>query len=274
MPTAGEPIREDEILVRYLLGSLPEEQAARLDELSITDDEFVWRIRAAENDLIDAYLRNELSGETLDRFRSSYLSSPLRREKVKFAEALLTLSAPEAPSSPRMLPRRPLIPRWAVAASIAAAFVVGFLAYDDMRLRTVVEDSRRAPPKQASSQEPPTPAGESTQAGIVAMVLRPPVRGATALPELALPRGADRARFDLELEADDFGSYRVELKNSSGQRTLWRSETIQAHAAHARRVVSIVLPAGLLEPGAYILAVSAADGAEPIANYPFRVAAQ
>ena len=46
----------------YLLGQLPESEAERLDELSITDDECAERIRAVEHDLVDAFARGELEG--------------------------------------------------------------------------------------------------------------------------------------------------------------------------------------------------------------------
>jgi hypothetical protein len=75
-------------LTDYLLGALPDEQAERFDELSFTDDEFSNALKTAENNLIDAYLHNELSGETLEKFKAYYLSSPLRRKKVEFAKSL------------------------------------------------------------------------------------------------------------------------------------------------------------------------------------------
>ena len=62
---SGSQLQRDEVLVRYLLGSLPHEEAERLDELSIADDTVASRLSEAENDLVDAYIRNELSGETL-----------------------------------------------------------------------------------------------------------------------------------------------------------------------------------------------------------------
>ncbi len=77
----GESTQSDEILIRYLLGSSPEEETERLDALSITDAEFSLRLKAAENDLVDAYVKNELSTETVQRFESFYLASPLRSRK-------------------------------------------------------------------------------------------------------------------------------------------------------------------------------------------------
>jgi hypothetical protein len=78
----------DQTIIRYLLGSLPEEETERVEEISFIDDEFAVRLSAVENDLVDAYLRGELSGEKLERFDSYYLASPKRRKKVKTAHVL------------------------------------------------------------------------------------------------------------------------------------------------------------------------------------------
>jgi len=78
----------DEILSRYLLGALDVDTTERLDELSIADDETAARLLIIENDLVDAYVGGELSGNTLAQFESFYLKSPKRREKVSFARAL------------------------------------------------------------------------------------------------------------------------------------------------------------------------------------------
>jgi hypothetical protein len=78
----------DQQLIRYLLGVLPEEEAQRLDELSVADDEFALRLRTVEDDVVDSYTRGELSGETLEQFKSFYLSSARRRDKLAFAETL------------------------------------------------------------------------------------------------------------------------------------------------------------------------------------------
>ena len=43
--SAGNPLRDDEI-IRYLLGELPDDDAERLDEQSVVDDDFASRLRA------------------------------------------------------------------------------------------------------------------------------------------------------------------------------------------------------------------------------------
>lgn len=83
-------------LTDYLLGTLPEPESERFDELSFTDDDFSDQLKAAENDLIDAYLNDELSGAMLENFKTHYLASPLRREKLEFAKTLQAYAAKNA----------------------------------------------------------------------------------------------------------------------------------------------------------------------------------
>jgi hypothetical protein len=77
-------------LADYLLGLLPEEEAERLDEASVVDDDVAARLHDIENDLVDAYVMETLDRDTRGRFDASYLTSPRRREKVKFARRFLT----------------------------------------------------------------------------------------------------------------------------------------------------------------------------------------
>ena len=77
-----------QIITQYLLGSISESETERLDQLSITDEEFASALRTAENDLVDAYVHGELIDPALAQFKTHYLASPLRQEKVRFAEAL------------------------------------------------------------------------------------------------------------------------------------------------------------------------------------------
>lgn len=88
MPPAEQPEPNEQLLTRYLLGTLSEEEKERLDERSITDDEFATRLDIAEHELVDAFLRDELAGDALQRFKSLYLASAKRVEKVEFARAL------------------------------------------------------------------------------------------------------------------------------------------------------------------------------------------
>jgi cell division protein FtsB len=89
----SEDTNKNQIIRQYLLGSLSESETERLDELSFTDDEFAESLRAAENDLVDAYVHGEVRGAELERFNAFYLATPVRRERVKFARAFQAWSA-------------------------------------------------------------------------------------------------------------------------------------------------------------------------------------
>ena len=92
-----EPLRDDQ-LIRHLLGTLPEDEAQRVEEESIVDDEVAARLQVAEDDLVDAYARGTLSGDRLARFESFYLASPLRRDKVAFAKRFVAAVDSAAPA--------------------------------------------------------------------------------------------------------------------------------------------------------------------------------
>ena len=152
----------DGLIVQYLLGSLSEEETERLDELAIVDDEFAVRLQLVENDLVDAYVRGDLSGETLERFTSFYLSSPKRREKVGFSQAfqrvpdqdVITEQAeirPRKPYEEESISRpgwlRGLFSTWRPAlvwgiASIALLLVIGALVVQNRRLQNQIAQTQ------------------------------------------------------------------------------------------------------------------------------------
>lgn len=157
----------DQTITRYLLGSLPEVEAEHYDELSFTDDEFAESLKAAEKDLIDAYTENELTGEELEQLKSHYLASPIRREKVKFAQAFRSLSEKDAQAQvgavrSETLPRsatkrkgsgwfsalsfftgpRPAL-QWGLAAAALALMIAGgWLVFENARLRQQVSETQ------------------------------------------------------------------------------------------------------------------------------------
>ncbi len=95
LKSMNEDIFNREKIETYLLGASPEAEAERFDEMSFTDDDFADALKAAEADLIDRYVNNDLRGATLERFESFYLASPLRREKIEFARRLQTFAERE-----------------------------------------------------------------------------------------------------------------------------------------------------------------------------------
>ena len=78
----------------FLLGRLSEETRSRFEEGFFDDDELFEQIEIAEDELIDDYLRNELSAADRDYFERTLLRSPRIAERVKIAGALASVASP------------------------------------------------------------------------------------------------------------------------------------------------------------------------------------
>ena len=99
--------------IRYLLGTLTDDEKARLEERYFLDDSDFEQLEIAEDELIDRFVRNDLSEEEARRFQK-LLISPRLAERVEVARILAKRTAPqpqkeELPEVPvvRVQPRRP-----------------------------------------------------------------------------------------------------------------------------------------------------------------------
>jgi hypothetical protein len=253
---------DDHILTQYLLGELAEEETERLDEMSIVDDEVAWRLRSVENDLVDAYVRGKLSGETLERFKSSYLSTPQRRKRVILANALLSIERQSTPAAP---PLR----WWAIAA--AALLIVASLAF-------VFTSRRRSiPPHSNVAQTVVTKPAIRNVAPIApaaSFVLLPPTRAVSAIQSLDIPTNAQRVDLEMRLESNDYPSYQASLRDLVANEIIWKSAPLTASAG-SHPGVSIQLPRSILRQQNYSVELAGlppGQSAELIGSYAFRVA--
>jgi hypothetical protein len=78
----------EELIARYLLGDLPEEEQARLEDRAFSDGDYMRNIVAVESELIDEYVRGGLSDSDRLQFERRFLASAERQRKVEFARAL------------------------------------------------------------------------------------------------------------------------------------------------------------------------------------------
>jgi hypothetical protein len=329
----------------YLLGSLPDaEQTELLDELSFTDDEFAAALKAAENDLVDAYVRGELKGAELERFEKHYLASPLRRERVTFAQSFqlfaekttgepATRGGAEVSSEPAATRKvsvwlsslnpftawRPALQWGAAFAALALVVACGWLLFENSRLRGRISQAQagrealgrreielqkeleseraagaatglelarvreererteqelkreREQQRAASQQRSASPGGF----GIASFILTPQTRGVGQIQTISVSARATDVLMRLELEPNDYSTYRVALLEEASSRTLWRSGKLGAKATGAGRTLDVRFRAGLLKPQAvYTLRVTgirAAGANEIVSDYPFRV---
>jgi hypothetical protein len=297
---------DDTQLMHYLLGTLQSEETERLDELSVTNDDFSWRLRAAESELVDSYVRSELSGDTLKRFQTNYLSSAKRREKVAFAEGLFRFQASVAKVASQSSDigsffSRLFTPRRMIFQFAGAAFVMlliaGYLLFDNMRLRnemsnvsalqSSIEQNTRDLERELQQQNTANTNSEKklgpnggenpdlNKLNTLSLLLPPPSRGLSSLKTITVHPNADLIVLLLALESADYPHYRVTLKDPATNTVLWRSTDLEATSAGDRPGVSVSFRANLLKTQNYVAEVSGisrSGEAQSVGDYAFRAA--
>ena len=289
----------DRLLIDYLLGAVSAEDAERLDALSITDGDIAWRLSACEDDLLDSYVRGELSGEKLEQFRSVYLRGQ-RLAKVKFAESLCRLAdrgaegarpplVARAGNTRRVSSLRWNVPAWAPRWALASLIVLMLIGTGVMLLhppnwvaRQATRQPQHAPatPTQPAanaaenpdSRQPGASAGQSPATAIATFVLAPPTRGVGSLPVVTVARASESVQLQLQLEVDDFPRYRVLLMAPQSGHALWTSEALQS--APNRRTVAVTIPSSLLRSQNYsleLLGIPPQGSPELVTDYAFKV---
>ena len=89
-------IDNEKLFSQYLLGELPEEQQVEIEDRAFSDKDYLASITGVENDLIDEYVRGELSATERQRFETRFLASAERRKRVEFARTLGTVVSESA----------------------------------------------------------------------------------------------------------------------------------------------------------------------------------
>lgn len=256
-------------MTEYLLGSSSEEDTERFDAISVTDREFANLLDATENDLIDAYVHGDLTGATLERFETHYLSSVLRRDKVEFARSFQTYAQRHAVPNPGALAsklprRRGSLSEWFFPSSMPKgqrSFLPWGLVAAALVLLTLAG--------WWTLQSRPTRGRET----VASFLLAPPTRGSDQIPVVAIAENTTAVRMLLELESDDYPGYQVSLTEAAGGKELWQTATLKPASKDGQKTLELLLPRNTLKSQVYSLVVSGfkADGeVEIISNYSFR----
>jgi hypothetical protein len=163
-------LNSENLIARYLLGELPEEQQVEIEDRAFADKDYLASITAVENDLIDEYVRNELSGAERQRFEKQFLASAERRKRVDFARALAGVMVKQT------VPRKIVVEetqKWSLRDAIYAfinglaptariAFVsavpllligAGYLFIETLRMRRELTELRAESQSQRNSQQ-------------------------------------------------------------------------------------------------------------------------
>jgi hypothetical protein len=79
----------DQAIIRYLLNELSEEDEARFEEAYLEDGDLFEQVLALEEELIEDYVKGELSGPERQLFERHYLASEKRRARIETARHLV-----------------------------------------------------------------------------------------------------------------------------------------------------------------------------------------
>jgi hypothetical protein len=104
----------EETKVRYVLGTLSDEEKDRLEESYFVDDAEFEEFEIAEEELIDRYVRGELSKQESDQLEKAFARTPRLIQRVQIARVLANRLAPEpAPAAAAETPQpRPARTSW------------------------------------------------------------------------------------------------------------------------------------------------------------------
>lgn len=266
-------IQQHQSLREYQLGQAASEDAARIEERLLTDDEFYQELLIVEDELVDQYLAGQLTQSERESFETYFLATPERREKLRFARNLKKYVSRNQPaqshasdvdfasesngSAARALPKQRFWP-WSnpiVSYSLTAAIVLVVTLTTVLIVRNL------------NSQPKGT--------GKVLIVELAPglTRGDQETKQITVP--ADTSNVQLQLRLSNVGayqSYRAILQTADGREVSSQDGLHPDPASNDRMTCS--LPANLLTPTDYSLKLSGLNQQgeyEDVARYYFRV---
>ncbi|HZS45486.1 MAG TPA: hypothetical protein VFC63_10320 [Blastocatellia bacterium] len=84
---------------RYLLGMMPGEERTVFEKRYVVDSDLFDELQAEETELIDSYVRGELSPEDRRRCEEYLLSAPELQKRLDFSRSLMCLGENAEPGS-------------------------------------------------------------------------------------------------------------------------------------------------------------------------------
>ena len=265
--------------VKYLLGNLSEEEQVEVEDRAFADGDYLSALEATEADLIDAYVRGQLSQSDRRSFEFRFLTSPERRRKVEFARALATITSESKTQESRAAGREFFMrafwgwnPAVQLAAGMAALICIAggaWLVSENAAIRSRVaaleaerrdfevreerlrqglsEEQARAAALATENRQP----SEAASAPLVAtLVLVPGLsRAQTRVERLVLSPSVQIARIEIQLDSrDDYPRFRAELRTRSGDEVLSRGNLARRKSGPGF-AVSVDVPASALAAG-------------------------
>lgn len=252
---------DDARFERLLLGMLSEDEIDALNDDAIADDEVATRLAMLEDEMIDAYVRDELDDASKARLETTLLRTEYGRERVALARALTARAdrvdpeprATVTPIGERGSPRARPGGRWRAIAAIAAIVLVAVTAL--FVLRNLDRDG-----------DPGLARG-----GLVVVALAPPVRGLPAVPSIEIGPTTETLRLEIDLEGTGLTpGDRLSVRLDGPDATVrHRAEDAVPTLVAGLPALIVDVPAPALQPGRHTLHVH--DGRRRVGAFAFDI---
>jgi anti-sigma factor RsiW len=279
--------KERELLRQYLLGPQTEADLSRVEERLMSDTELFEELLMLEDEVIDQYVRGQMSNEDRASFERHFLQSPERREQLRFGRALanyvdlvhaasspglikdqsseslgadaLSKSAADQSTKPEGRKRQRLTLFWpfqnpALSWAIAAVVLVGMVGAAWFIVRNL---STPVVPGKVFAVTV-TPSGLTRDGG--------------QIQTLSIPPSTDTVRLQLALPLQPFQEYSIRLMNGSGA-SVWQADRLRSIESSGNTFLEVDVPASLLKPDYYRVKLQgrSTGPAEELPSYNFRV---
>ena len=290
-----------DLIRRFLLGKLDQEERQLVEESFVTDAETREQILMAEDDLVEEYLDDSLSPDDRSQFLQHYLCAPRQRRKLRIAESLRaqavntanesvsasTLELPagrerrvsdEKRSSRFKLGWHNSLILLPLAAAVIIALVIGVIWLIQLRqANTQTAQEHSAIERELAELNAPAD-GSLAPTQFLSFALPPiSIRSLQPPAELTLPTKATVVELWLLWnETKDFQSYQAMLKKT-GAPEQFTIRNLSVENKPQGKAVRLRIPVHILTRGVYevILSGVSADGktSEP-SDYTFTVSGQ
>lgn len=275
---------QDELLRRYLLGELAEEEENLFEARLLQDDELFEGMEAMEADLLDEYAHGRLSPEESARIERRLASSPQGRLRLAVIRGLGKVAEEEA-NGRRVLPgpwtrkdlSRPSVR--ALAAAAMLAITVGSVWIGRQTAPTPTPPSPLPEDEIAGTPvpQPPSPVPTPVPAPLPPVIAATPtpaplpfvfelalttLRGdGDPVPELRVPSGAEKVDIHLPLIQGDeaYPSFQVVLLDPTGTE-LVRLANLEPVRLGDRAVLVLPVEAKDLRAGRHTVEVYGGEG--------------
>lgn len=246
---AGEPFARR--VVSYLLGQMSEEESERFEDECFEQRSWPSQIALVEEELIDAYLHDEMPAEQRGLFEQNYLTTEARQERVKVAAALLRQVCERAVVEPPVVVQGEVTwaervkafwgrHAWGLRAASAVAVLVVVIGGAWLYF------SRVRPPRAVATLKL-TGSIINRSEGVRASTVKLPPDADALRVFLALPeRSTPATRYRAELDSGDGETTTLAVEGQDGQ------------------AISVLIPVSLLSRGQYAVTLFAVkdDGSE------------